>query len=149
MPCRYNIAVTKPRFLPFLVLQLCLGLIILAVMIFGPWPRNWAHWLGLAIAVPALGLLFVARFQLGGSFSVTPQARQLVTHGLYSKIRNPIYFFGEIMIAGFFIAIQKPLLLLVLAIVTPMQIVRARKESQVLEEKFGEEYREYKQRTWF
>lgn len=80
---------------------------------------------------------------------MTPQARQLVTRGLYSKIRNPIYFFGEIMIAGFFIAIHKPILLLVLAIATPIQIVRARKESKVLEEKFGDEYRQYKQRTWF
>jgi protein-S-isoprenylcysteine O-methyltransferase Ste14 len=131
------------------VLQLCVGLIILAVMILGPWPRDWAHWLGLAIAIPALVLLFVARFQLGGSFSVTPQARQLVTQGLYSKIRNPIYFLGEIMIAGFFIAIHRPWLLLLLAIVIPMQIVRAGKEAKVLEEKFGDEYRQYKQRTWF
>jgi protein-S-isoprenylcysteine O-methyltransferase Ste14 len=133
----------------FLLAQFCVGVIILAVMIFGPQPRDWAHWLGLAIAAPALILLFVARLQLGGSFSVTPQARQLVTHGLYSKIRNPIYFFGEIMIAGFFIAIHKPLLLLVLAIATPIQIFRARKEARVLDEKFGYEYRKYKQRTWF
>lgn len=124
-------------------------MILLAVMIFGPQPWNWAHWLGLAIAAPALVLLFVARFQLGGSFSVTPQARQLVTRGLYSKIRNPIYFFGEIMIAGFFIALHRPALVLVLAVLTPIQIMRARKESGVLEEKFGDEYRQYKQRTWF
>jgi protein-S-isoprenylcysteine O-methyltransferase Ste14 len=133
----------------FLLAQLCVGVVILAVMIFGPQPRDRAHWLGLAIAAPALILLFVARLQLGGSFSVTPQARQLVTHGLYSKIRNPIYFFGEIMIAGFFIAIHKPLLLLVLAIATPIQMFRARKEARVLDEKFGDEYRKYKQRTWF
>jgi len=132
-----------------LVAQLCVGVIILAVIIFGPRPWNWAHWLGLAISAPALVLLFVARLQLGGSFSITPQARQLVTRGLYSKIRNPIYFFGEIMIAGFFVAIHRPLLLVVLAIVTPIQIVRAHKESKVLEEKFGDEYRRYKQRTWF
>jgi protein-S-isoprenylcysteine O-methyltransferase Ste14 len=118
-------------------------------MIFGPKPWNWAHWLGLAIAVPALVLLFVARFQLGGSFSVTPQARHLVTHGLYSKIRNPIYFFGEIMIAGFFIAIHRPVLIFFLVILTPIQIIRARKESKVLEEKFGDEYRQYQQSTWF
>jgi protein-S-isoprenylcysteine O-methyltransferase Ste14 len=141
--------VTKPKFSPFLVVQLCGGVLVVALMTFGPKPWNWTHWLGLAIAIPALFLLFLARFQLGGSFSVTPQARQLVTGGLYSKIRNPIYFFGEIMIAGFFIAIHKPILLLVLAIVAPVQIVRARKESKVLEEKFGDEYRQYKERTWF
>lgn len=107
------------------------------------------HWLGVGIAAPALVLLFVARIQLGRSFSVTPQARQLVTRGLYSKIRNPIYFFGEIMIGGFFVATHKPALLILLAIATPIQILRARKESKVLEEKFGDEYRQYKQHAWF
>jgi protein-S-isoprenylcysteine O-methyltransferase Ste14 len=140
---------SKPRFLPFLVVQLCVGLIILAVMIFGPWPRDWAHWLGLAIAIPALALLFVARFQLGGSFSVTPQARQLVTQGLYSKIRNPIYVFSALLIFGFVLALQKPIVFLLLAILIPMQIIRARQESKVLEEKFGDEYRHYKRSTWF
>jgi protein-S-isoprenylcysteine O-methyltransferase Ste14 len=34
-------------------------------------------------------------------------------------------------------------------VLIPMQIVRARKEARVLEEKFGEEYRAYRARTWF
>jgi protein-S-isoprenylcysteine O-methyltransferase Ste14 len=34
-------------------------------------------------------------------------------------------------------------------IVIPVQIIRARQESKVLEEKFGDEYRHYKQSTWF
>jgi protein-S-isoprenylcysteine O-methyltransferase Ste14 len=118
-------------------------------MVLGPKPWNWAHWLGLALAVPALLLLFVARFQLGKSFSVTPQARQLITHGIYSKIRNPIYFFGEIMMVGFFMVLHRPFLLLVPVIAIPIQIFRARKESKVLEERFGDEYQQYKRSTWF
>jgi protein-S-isoprenylcysteine O-methyltransferase Ste14 len=39
--------------------------------------------------------------------------------------------------------------LILLAIATPIQILRARKESKVLEEKFGDEYRQYKQHAWF
>ena len=38
---------------------------------------------------------------------------------------------------------------LFLLVVIPMQIFRARREARVLEEKFGEEYREYRRRTWF
>jgi protein-S-isoprenylcysteine O-methyltransferase Ste14 len=40
-------------------------------------------------------------------------------------------------------------LLLPLIIVIPMQIVRARREATVLEAAFGEEYRRYRQQTWF
>jgi protein-S-isoprenylcysteine O-methyltransferase Ste14 len=39
-------------------------------------------------------------------------------------------------------------LLLALIIVIPVQIVRARREAEVLEATFGEEYRRYRQQTW-
>ena len=41
--------------------------------------------------LPSLVLLIVARIELGGSFSVRPKAQALVTHGLYSRVRHPIY----------------------------------------------------------
>jgi protein-S-isoprenylcysteine O-methyltransferase Ste14 len=40
-------------------------------------------------------------------------------------------------------------LLALLGILVPMQIVRARKEEQVLTQAFGEEYVRYKAGTWF
>jgi protein-S-isoprenylcysteine O-methyltransferase Ste14 len=139
----------NPNFALLFVVQIGAGIAILAAIVFLPTPWNWAHWLGLAIATPAMVLLFAARSQLGRSFSVTPQARQLVSHGIYSRIRNPMYVFSALLIFGFLLALQKPALFLVLAIVIPVQIIRARRESKVLEEKFGNEYRQYKQNTWF
>ena len=91
----------------------------------------------------------VARFQLGSSFAVTAQARHLVTHGLYSKIRNPIYVFGSCVIAGVILVAGRPIFLLIFAAIIPLQIWRGRKEASVLEEKFGEEYRQYRAGTWF
>ena len=137
------------KFSFFFLVQIAAGLAILAAIVSLPTPWNWAHWLGLAIATPAMVLLFAARSQLGKSFSVTPQARQLVSHGIYSKIRNPMYVFSALLIFGFLLALQKPALFLVLAIVIPVQIIRARQESKVLEEKCGNAYRQYKQSTWF
>ena len=104
---------------------------------------------GACLIVFGFVLWTVARFQLGSSFAVTAQARQLVTHGLYSKIRNPIYVSGSCVIAGAILLFGRPIGLLVFVIIIPLQIWRAGKESTVLEAKFGEEYRKYRSGTWF
>lgn len=112
-----------------------------------PWTL-W-HIIGLALAAPSLVLLALARLQLGRAFSVQARATTLVTTGLYSRIRNPIYVFGALTVAGGIIWSGRLKLLLILAALIPLQVVRARRESQVLQEKFGTEYAEYKRRTWF
>jgi protein-S-isoprenylcysteine O-methyltransferase Ste14 len=104
---------------------------------------------GAAIAVPAFLLLVLARFQLGKAFSVEAKATTLVTSGLYSRIRNPIYVFGGLMIAGVILLLEKPWFLLVFVFLIPLQVIRSRKEAQVLEEQFGSAYRDYKRQTWF
>jgi protein-S-isoprenylcysteine O-methyltransferase Ste14 len=111
--------------------------------------RNAAWWTGLVLAVIGGGFLLTARYQLGESFSVSPQARQLVTRGIYSRIRNPLYVFSTLMIVGLVIAYQHPRALLFPAALAVVQVIRARRESQVLERAFGDEYREYRKRTWF
>jgi protein-S-isoprenylcysteine O-methyltransferase Ste14 len=113
----------------------------------GPWtPVRIA---AAIIGLPSLALLIVARIELGGSFSVQPKAQALVTHGLYSRIRNPIYVFGALAIAAVLLYVNQPLALCVLVVIVPLQIYRARQEEKILEAKFGEEYRQYKARTWF
>ena len=104
---------------------------------------------GLILMIPALILLTVARIQLGNSFSFAPQATQLVTHGIYSRIRNPIYVFGTIVFAGLFLFLERPYLLLLILPVLILQISRARAEARVLEKHFGEDYRRYRASTWF
>ena len=112
-------------------------------------PLEPAQSAGLALAIAAFILWATARIQLGGSFSVQPKAKVLVTRGLYSRIRNPIYVFGMMWIAGLVLTVGRPSWLLILALLIPLQILRARREARVLEEKFGEAYREYRRKTWF
>jgi len=111
--------------------------------------RGSFRWVGLALGVIGLTGVIVARYTLGQSFSIAPKARSLVTTGIYSRIRNPIYISAEIFLIGITLLLGKPLLLVLVAVIVPIQIWRARKEARVLEEKFGEAYREYRRRTWF
>ncbi len=117
------------------------------------WPKTGVFALyqivGGAVMLVSFGLLVVARIQLGKSFTASARARALVTHGLYSKIRNPIYVFGGVFIAAVFVYLGTPLVLLLFVVLIPLQIQRARTESKVLERAFGDEYRAYKARTWF
>lgn len=104
---------------------------------------------GIAILIPAAVLFVVARIQLGRAFSVKAEARTLVSTGLYARIRNPIYVFGALMIVGLIVWSGRPWFFLVFAILIPLQIYRTRREAQVLTEKFGDAYLEYRRKTWF
>jgi protein-S-isoprenylcysteine O-methyltransferase Ste14 len=113
----------------------------------GPW--DWQRGLGSALLVAGLAGVAAARYQLGRSFAIRAEAHKLVTHGIYSKIRNPIYVFGTVMIAGFVLLVHRPIIWLLVLAVIVMQTIRARREAQVLEAAFGDAYREYRRHTWF
>ena len=134
---------------PFFILQFCLVLIAIGAVVFRPGPWDTARLTGLCIAVPAAVFLFTARWQLGSSFAVTPQAKVLVTRGLYSRIRNPMYVFSALLLLGVLIALEHPYALLLLLVLVLVQIVRARQEGKILEARFGDEYRRYREGTWF
>lgn len=137
------------RLTPLFVFQFCVVVVVILAVVFRPGQWSVARWVGLAVAIPAAVLLFTARWQLGASFSVTPQARALVTHGVYSKIRNPIYVFSALMLLGVLIALQYRYAFLLPALLIPIQMVRAHQESKILEATFGDEYRKYRMGTWF
>jgi len=104
---------------------------------------------GMGIALVALVPWMIARSQLGASFTVTAQAKKLVTRGLYSRFRNPVYIFGQIAFLGEAISWNQPIGYLFVILSIPMQVFRMRNEAAVLEQAFGDEYRKYKAKTWF
>ena len=121
----------------------------LAAVIGPHWQNDRHHWIGLAISLPGFALWLLARHQLGSSFAVRAEAKKLVTHGLYSKIRNPIYFFAFFAFLGEFVALGAYLAIPVLLIIQVGQLGRIKREQQVLEAAFGDDYRAYKSKTWF
>lgn len=117
------------------------------VMFRGPWDAQ--RYIGTALAVVGVSFVGLARYQLGKSFSVKAEAHRLVTTGLYSRIRNPIYVFGMVMLAGMVLILHQPIGWLVIVAGVIGQTIRANREAQVLEAAFGDAYREYRRKTWF
>lgn len=106
--------------------------------------------LGISIIFLLIGIVgcLIARIQLGNSYSFYPKVTKLVTTGLYSKIRHPIYFFSLFNYIGLIIYIDFRLLLFLI----PICIIQAHRiylEEKLLVETFSQEYRDYKERTWF
>ena len=92
-------------------------------------------------------LQFWSGVTLGRSWSVTPQARQLVTHGPYRYLRNPLYTFNVLFLAGLFMSLHWYWGFATFIVIVPMQVMRARAESRVLAAAFGPAYVAYRRRT--
>jgi protein-S-isoprenylcysteine O-methyltransferase Ste14 len=133
------------------LLTLAIVMFALTIFVVNSPGVDWstAQVIGAVIAGISFPLFVLARWQLGSSFSVKAKASRLVTTGLYSRIRNPIYLFGGLFILGLslFVSVWGPLV--VALVIVPLQVVRARREERVLAEAFGEEYERYKSKTWF
>jgi protein-S-isoprenylcysteine O-methyltransferase Ste14 len=134
------------------------GLFIPLIYLLTPWLDfadyqlpAWIGWIGTAIFVIALWLLWRSHVALGRNWSVKPQIRQehsLVTEGAFKYIRHPMYA------AHWLWAIAQLLLLHNLLagpvfIVTflPLYITRVPREEQMLLKHFGQQYRNYMTRT--
>jgi protein-S-isoprenylcysteine O-methyltransferase Ste14 len=62
---------------------------------------------GVALATISFALVVLGRVQLGKSFAVTPNAKDLVTHGLYSRLQHPMYVFVDLTICGIALAVHR------------------------------------------
>lgn len=105
--------------------------------------------IGSCLLLLVIAWVCIARLQLGRSFSVTPQARQLVTTGIYARIRNPIYLASPFLLIGLALLTAQWWPMLLMVVVVPLQIVRAHREAKILRAAFGAEYDRYRARTWF
>ena len=130
-----------------------IALVVLLLYLFVPGVKE-QPWTALRIAgaiLAVLGYVLVttARVQLGRSFSVRPKAKDLVNHGLYSRIRNPMYVFVDVMLFGLILVLHVYWLFVILAGLAIFQGLQARREAKLLHEKFGQAYLDYRNRTWF
>jgi protein-S-isoprenylcysteine O-methyltransferase Ste14 len=103
------------------------------------------RWVGLAVLIVGLGLSIGALLQLKGVENID----RLVTTGLFSKIRHPMYAGFILWILGWAIY-HGALLSLVVGFVGIGNILYWRRlEEAELELRHGEDYRSYRKETWF
>lgn len=121
--------------------------VVMLAIWFGQRGTLWC--VGLCLSAASIALWYVARRQLGDAFSPRPEARHLVTRGLYSKLRHPIYVFGSLAYIGALLALLGWSGLIICLVLVLIQVGRARREERVLAEAFGPEYAAYRSRTWF
>jgi len=128
------------------------------IYVFTPWLRPfdyslpvWAVWAGAGIFAISLSIRLSAQRTLGRQWSATvetPEAHKLVTTGIYSRIRHPIYASLVLWAAA-----QPALLQNLVAgwggavAVALIWLLRVPNEERVMLEEFGSEYRVYMART--
>lgn len=111
---------------------------------------DWLRWIGVVVGVIAVWVGYQAHRSLGTSFTATLKTlgqRRLVIQGVYHWVRHPMYTsFFAILAANFMVTANG--LIGGLAVVYSLLIVeRAGHEERMMLESFGEEYRQYMQRT--
>ena len=92
----------------------------------------WAVW----------GLAYLRR-----SFSIVPEARELVTGGPYALSRNPLYFGEGIASIGVMLPVFGIWQAALLVVFMTSQVLRIHWEQRILEKVFGEAYRRYRERV--
>ncbi|WP_457741573.1 methyltransferase family protein [Thermococcus sp.] len=99
--------------------------------------------LGLALLISGLILWFICYLQVLRAY----QGSKLLTKGCYSRVRHPIYsIWGFLIIPGFSLVIGG--FMLFLPITYWLAVVRfIGDEEKLLEERFGDEWREYARKT--
>ncbi len=106
--------------------------------------------IGISLISSAIVINHIAVKTLGKFFDrlIIKNQHQLVTTGIYSKIRHPIYTSYIMLFIGFSMVLQSLLSCLVLSIVSLIWFGnRIRLEEEMLEQEFGKNYQIYQQQT--
>jgi protein-S-isoprenylcysteine O-methyltransferase Ste14 len=103
------------------------------------------RWLGLGMATTALVLALGGLVQLRGVENID----HLVTTALFSRIRHPMYAGFILWIVGWVVRDGAVVSLAVGLVCIGNILYWRRLEESALETRYGEDYRTYRQRTWF
>jgi len=113
------------------------------------WNFSYIQYGGIIIFSIGLIIWMLGRINIQESYSVVPEAKKLITTGIYSKITHPIYVGSVLFFTGLAIFSLDIFLISFAVFMLIIQIKRAIIEEKVLIGKFGEKYLKHKEQTWF
>jgi protein-S-isoprenylcysteine O-methyltransferase Ste14 len=112
---------------------------------------QWTQWVGVALGLASLPLIWWVQWALDVNFSVVLHVRDehtLVTHGPYRWVRHPMYTVLYVWIIALFLLSQNMVIGAGFLIpLTVIVITRLKNEEAAMIEKFGDEYRRYMAQT--
>jgi protein-S-isoprenylcysteine O-methyltransferase Ste14 len=125
-----------------------LGTLFTYLILLTPRSPTDALWDSVSTVLILIGttVAILALLDLGRSMSIMPEARKLVTSGLYMRIRHPLYLAEEIAVLGFCLQFRTWQAAPILIVHLYFQIRRMDWEEGILAEAFPG-YAEYKQCT--
>ncbi len=106
--------------------------------------------LGAALALAGLGLGILSFRALGRNFRVYAAPRRsgtLITGGVYSRIRHPMYTGVIIGLLGYVLFFGSTFFLPVWLAIVLLYVIKAVKEERILADKYPD-YEQYRMRTW-
>ncbi len=112
------------------------------------WRNSINNYIGFVILLAGFIFWIKSLGDIGSSFQASPKAKKLVTTGMYSRFRHPIYYSGILGDIGLIIYSLNWIILILVVIAFSIQMIRIRKEERVLAQKFGKKYLDYKKQTW-
>ncbi|HET7814426.1 MAG TPA: isoprenylcysteine carboxylmethyltransferase family protein [Candidatus Baltobacteraceae bacterium] len=109
-----------------------------------------AAWLGVALCLAGLVVLWLAIIDFGTSFRIgidTGKPGELVTNGIFARTRNPIYVGFAFVLCGEFLIFPHPVLLLYVAAGFALFHRQVLREESFLRERYGDAFRTYAARV--
>jgi protein-S-isoprenylcysteine O-methyltransferase Ste14 len=109
------------------------------------------RWIGLALAILGMGMIFWSGFALGRLYSpeVTLQEdHHLVTDGPYHYIRHPRYLGGMLQGIGLSLLFRSWIGLALTLVFLVIVLFRIKDEEALMSKEFGEEWKIYCQKSW-
>ena len=99
-----------------------------------------------ALVIIGTSTSFLVLRWLGKSFSIMAEARKLITHGPYARVRHPLYICEEVAVLGMLIQVISPTAVFIVLAHALFQFRRMLNEEKILKATFVE-YEKYAAQT--